>query len=180
MTIFKSRFFRHLSEIYNIHIGGFCSIGHHVKIVTGNQPLENWITTHPAFFSTAKQAGFSFLGKNIFAENSDSNNNSPWSVQIGNDVWIRDCSIIREGVTIGDGAVIGMGSAVVKDVLPYEIVAANPAKLIRKRFNDTTIKELLEIDLWSKSIQWLQKNYKEFNTLDNIMAKIEREHTINQ
>lgn len=53
------------------------------------------------------------------------------------------------GVTIGDGAVIGAGSIVTKDVGPYEIWAGNPARFIRKRFDDETIEKLLESQWWN-------------------------------
>jgi acetyltransferase-like isoleucine patch superfamily enzyme len=63
------------------------------------------------------------------------------STVIGNDVWIGAHSKIRTGVKIGDGAIIAMGSIVVKDVPPYSIVGGNPAKLIKKRFSPAQIKE---------------------------------------
>lgn len=72
-------------------------------------------------------------------------------VQIGNDVWIGDNVVIIKG-RIGDGAVIGAGAVVTKDVLPYAIVAGNPAKIIKYRFDDKRIKELLEEKWWDKII----------------------------
>ena len=69
-------------------------------------------------------------------------------VKIGNDVWIGKEAIILSGVNIGDGAVIGARSLVSRDVQPYAIVGGNPAREIRKRFNDQTIQELLEIRWW--------------------------------
>lgn len=59
------------------------------------------------------------------------------STNIGNDVWIGAHSCIKAGVTIGDGAIIGMGSVVVKDIPPFAIVAGNPAKIIRMRFDES-------------------------------------------
>ncbi len=67
---------------------------------------------------------------------------------IGNDAWIGDNSIVIAGATIGDGAVVGGGAVVTKDVEPYAIVAGVPARLIRFRFDDETIADLLDLKWW--------------------------------
>jgi acetyltransferase-like isoleucine patch superfamily enzyme len=70
-------------------------------------------------------------------------------INIGNDVWIGANVIVLGGVNIHDGAVVGAGSIVTKDVLPYSIVAGNPAKLIKKRFKKSVIEKLLKIQWWN-------------------------------
>lgn len=70
-------------------------------------------------------------------------------VRIGNDVWIGDNVIIKNGVKIGDGAVVGLGAVVTKDVPPYAVVAGVPAKVIKYRFSDEIISELLELEWWN-------------------------------
>ena len=82
---------------------------------------------------------------------------------IGNDVWIGYEAVIMQGVTIGDGAIIGTRALVTKDVPPYTIVGGSPAKVIRKRFDDETIKKLLEIKWWN----WPSDKVKD--NLQNIM-----------
>lgn len=72
---------------------------------------------------------------------------------IGNDVWIGQNSVILPGVYIGDGAIIGANSVVGSDVDPYTIVAGNPAKKIRKRFDDELIKLMLDFKWWDKEIE---------------------------
>ncbi len=72
---------------------------------------------------------------------------------IGNDVWIGQNSVILPGVCIGDGAIIGANSVVGSDVDPYTIVAGNPAKKIRKRFDDELIQLMLDFKWWDKEIE---------------------------
>ena len=72
---------------------------------------------------------------------------------IGNDVWIGQNSVILPGVYIGDGAIIGANSVVGSDVEPYTIVVGNPAKVLRKRFDDDLIALLLRFKWWDKSIE---------------------------
>lgn len=67
---------------------------------------------------------------------------------VGNDVWIGRGAFIKNGLTLGDGCVIGARSVVTKDVPPYAIVAGNPARIIRYRFDEQTISKLLEIKWW--------------------------------
>ncbi len=71
---------------------------------------------------------------------------------IGNDVWIGQNAVILPGVHIGDGAIIGASSVVGRNVEPYTIVVGNPAKVLRKRFDDELTKLLLRFKWWDKSI----------------------------
>ncbi|MDR1644776.1 MAG: CatB-related O-acetyltransferase [Tannerellaceae bacterium] len=76
---------------------------------------------------------------------------------VGNDVWIGEKATILAGVHIGDGAIIGMKSVVGSDVPPYTIVAGNPAKPIRQRFDNEMIDLLLKLKWWDKSIEEIQQ-----------------------
>ena len=71
---------------------------------------------------------------------------------VGNDVWIGQNAVILPGVHIGDGAIIGANSVVGRNVEPYTIVAGNPAKVLRKRFDDELIGLLLRFKWWDKSV----------------------------
>lgn len=85
-------------------------------------------------------------------------------IVIGNDVWIGYEAIVMAGVTIGDGAIIGTRAVVTKDVPPYTIVGGVPAKPIRKRFDDETIKRLLALKWWDWPVEKIHRN------LENIQS----------
>jgi virginiamycin A acetyltransferase len=72
---------------------------------------------------------------------------------IGNDVWIGQNATILPGVHIGDGAIIGANSVVGSDVEPYTVAVGNPARMLRKRFDDELIDLLLKFRWWDKSIE---------------------------
>ena len=86
------------------------------------------------------------------------------NIVIGNDVWIGYEAIVMAGVTIGDGAIIGTRAVVTKDVPPYTIVGGVPAKPIRKRFDNETIKRLLALKWWDWPVEKIHRN------LENIQS----------
>ena len=122
----------------HLTIGSFCSIAEDVVIALGGEHRSEWKTTYP--FS-------SFPDKWPSAKKVLGHPKSKGHIVIGNDVWIGYGALILSGVTIGDGAVIGAASIVTKDVEPYAIVAGNPARLIRYRFDKQTIHKL-QIEKW--------------------------------
>ncbi|MEH7252465.1 CatB-related O-acetyltransferase [Neobacillus niacini] len=125
--------------VINTDIGQFCSVADNVIIGGGSHPID-WVSTSPVFHD----------GRNIFNKNFSSHKYSTRNKTIiGNDVWIGSGVIIKSGVSIGDGAIIGMGSVVTKDVESYSIVAGNPARLIRNRFDKNTKSALEELKWWN-------------------------------
>jgi len=76
--------------------------------------------------------------------------------RIGNDVWIGAGAYVKAGVTIGDGAVVGMASVVTRDVPAYAIVAGNPARIIRMRFAEDVVHALLDMQWWLLSDEELR------------------------
>ena len=122
-------------------IGKFCSIACGAKFLfnSGNHKMASLSTyTFPLFFEEWD------LEKENVAQAWDQKGD----IIIGNDVWIGYEAVILSGVTIGDGAVIGCRAVVTKDIPPYTIVGGVPAKPIRKRFDEETIKELQKIKWW--------------------------------
>lgn len=136
------------SKLRNVHVGRFCSIGRNVETGFGIHPTS-FLSTHPAFYSTRKQAGFTFVDTDLFEEHKYVDFENRYYVSIGNDVWIGNDVKILDGVKVGDGAIIALGSVVTKDVLPYSIVGGVPAKTIRMRFDDLTVLKLLDMKWWN-------------------------------
>jgi len=130
----------------NVEIGRYCSIAWGVTALTHNHPL-NLPSTHGFFFNET-------LG---FVEKCGV---SYGHLRIGNDVWIGQNATILPSVTeIGDGAVIGAGAVLNKNVPPYAVMFGNPARLIRYRFPKETIETLLESKWWEKPIDQLDLGY---------------------
>ncbi len=121
--------------------------------------MREFISTHPAFFSTRKQAGFSFVEVDLYQENRTINNKSLF---VGNDVWIGSGVNILEGVSIGDGAVLGANSTVTKDIEPYAIYVGSPAKKIGMRYSEEIVDDLLELQWWNFSPSELKKRNRLF------------------
>ncbi len=132
-------------------IGRFCSIACGVKFIFTSanhtlQSLSNY--TFPIFFEEWQ------LDVKEITSAWDNKGN----IIIGNDVWIGYEAVIMQGVTIGDGAIIGTRAVVTKDVPPYSIVGGVPAKVIRKRFDDDTISELIQLKWWNWTDEKIKKN----------------------
>lgn len=142
----------------NTEIGSYCSIAANVKILPYTHPTSNLVSTHPAFFSLLKQAGFTYARKQLFEEELFFDKKSRINVKIGHDVWIGTNVLILGGVEIGNGAILAAGSIVTKNVPAYAIVGGIPAKVIRYRFEEDEIKFLNKIEWWEKSPQWLLKH----------------------
>jgi acetyltransferase-like isoleucine patch superfamily enzyme len=149
----------------SLTVGKYCSISRNVTIFLGSEHRTDWISTYP----------FSYVW-----EEAKSIKGHPWTkgdVVIGNDVWIAYGATILSGITIGDGAAVGACSLVVQDVPPYAIVAGNPARLIRYRFDEETVEKLLKIKWWNWPEDEVKKNIRLIcsNAIDEFITKFDRE-----
>lgn len=158
--------------IAKTRIGRFCSIANNVSIVIGTHPTKDFVSTHPAFFSTQKQAGFTFVNHNKFDEMIYRDKKNNISVEIGNDVWIGENVIILGNVKIGDGAIIGAGSIVTKDIEPYSINVGVPSKIIKYRFSKEDIEYLKKIKWWNKDYKWIEENAHLFDNIEKLKEVI--------
>ena len=134
-VIGSNNYFGSRTMVIFAEIGSYCSIAPNVIIGPANHPVE-FVTTSNIIIK--RQPRFKY---ELFKEKTI----------IGNDVWIGANSVIKQGVVIGDGAVIGANSFVNKDVPAYSVVAGTPAKVIRKRFDDTVIVEIEQKQWWSNN-----------------------------
>lgn len=138
---------------YHTHVGRYCSLANQLHIGQSNHPTD-WLSTHPFQY----QSGLFELREDFeFKEEYDADRNMhiknadlprPKPTRIGNDCWIATGVYIKNGITIGDGAVIGARSVVTKDIPPYSIAVGSPARVIRYRFDDNLINNLLKIKWW--------------------------------
>lgn len=147
-------------------IGKFCSIGPNVLCGWGIHPTDG-ISTSPYFYSTRKQIGETLSQTDKIQERKP--------IIIGNDVFIGANVTILDGVTIGDGAIIGAGAVVSKDIEPYAIAIGSPIRIIRKRFDDETIRKLIQIQWWNFGSDNLKDIEKMFFEVDKFIAKYNSE-----
>ena len=147
--IADSEFESHVTNFYpwsrdRLIIGKFCQIAAGVEFVMNDANHQmNAVSTFPFYtlegwnMEPPKPEDMPFKGDTV----------------IGNDVWIGQNATILPGVHIGDGAIVGANSVVGSDVEPYTIVAGNPARPIRKRFDEELTALLLKFRWWDKSIE---------------------------
>jgi acetyltransferase-like isoleucine patch superfamily enzyme len=150
-------------------IGRFCSIGSNVQMGIGTHPTRVYVSTHPAFFSTSNERGFTFTEEDIFEELTYIDPERKYVLSIGNDVWVGSNVIFTDGLYIGNGAVIAAGAVVTKDVPPYAIVGGIPAKIIRFRFTDEEIQKLNSIKWWDWEFAKLKQQSHLFNNINEFL-----------
>ena len=162
------------SYISHTKIGHFCSLAENVRIAIGNHPTSVFVSTFPSFYyDTRSQIGFTLHNGKPIYDGLDKypKGENGYQVVVGNDVWIGCNCTILGGVRIGDGAIVGAGSVVTKDVPPYSIVAGVPAKVIKYRFTEEQIKILESIKWWEWPMEKIQQNYMAFSNIDDFITQ---------
>ena len=151
--IADSEFESHVTNYYpwsrdKLIIGKFCQIAAGVEFVMNDANHQmNTVTTFPFYtlegweMNAPDPSEMPFKGDTV----------------IGNDVWIGQNAVILPGVHIGDGAIIGANSVVGSNVAPYTIVIGNPARVLRKRFDEELTDLLLRFKWWDKSIDEIDR-----------------------
>jgi virginiamycin A acetyltransferase len=154
------------SDDYKIILGKYCSIGRDCNFFLHANHRVDWITTSSQLWGPVTNQI-----ANLHMEMGHPT--CKGDIVVENDVWIGAKSTIMSGIKIHNGAVVGAGSTVTKDVPPFAIVAGNPARIVKYRFTEDQIESLLKISWWN----WTEDRIKtEATTLwsNNINEFIER------
>lgn len=120
-----------------VTIGSYCSIAKNVRIITGGIHPPDWVALFPFRIVWDLPGAF-----------TDGTPDTKGPVTIENDVWIGTDVTILSGVTISNGAIVLAGSLITKDIPPYCMAGGVPAKVIKKRFTEDQIEQLLKIKWW--------------------------------
>lgn len=150
----------------NTEIGRFCSIGDYVILGASKHPTD-WLSTHTFQYDVNTK----FPGSDLYELTEAKKFSSNAKTIIGNDVWIGSRAIIMQGVTVGDGAVIGAGAIISKDVPPYTIVVGSN-QILRKRFSDSVINDLLELKWWDLDYEVISK--LDFPNVDACISQLKK------
>ncbi len=145
------RFEDHVTHFYpfigdRLIIGNFCAIARGVNFVmNGANHRMDCATTYPFYIMGGDWGGMIAPVKDELPLKGDT--------VVGNDVWIGQNVTVMPGVHIGDGAIIGTNSTVASDVPPYSIAVGNPARVVRRRFEEETVSLLLKLRWWDLPIE---------------------------
>jgi virginiamycin A acetyltransferase len=132
---------------HGISIGRYCSLSYNVSIGPQEHPTR-FLSTYTALYAEKEYLQKTRTGKTV----------------IGNDVWVGMNAVVLRNVTVGDGAIIGAGAVVTRDVPPYAIALGVPARVVKYRFDKETREALLQLKWWEREHQFLKS--LPFNNID--------------
>lgn len=139
------------SDDYKVNVGRYCSIGRECNFFLHANHRPDWITTSSMLLGPVSKE----IEEMHFRLGHPT---CKGDINIKNDVWIGAKATIMSGVTINSGAVIAAGAVIAKDVPPYSIVVGNPGKIIKYRFTEEQIEDLLDIKWWNWSEEKIRNN----------------------
>lgn len=130
-------------------MGKFCSIGKNCELGAFDHPTT-WLS------SSAVQYNLKLHFPDYVEDFDQKKIVRPKETIFGNDVWVGSLAVVKRGLNIGDGAIIAGGSVVVRDVPPYAIVGGVPAKVLKYRFEEETIEDLMNLQWWDMDVEDLK------------------------
>lgn len=139
-------------EVSKLSVGKYCSFADGVSLLLGSNHKLKCVTTYP----------YCKIDKSKTLQDT----NEKGDIVIGNDVWIGYGVTIIGEVKIGDGVIIGAGAVVVNDIPPYAVAVGIPAKVVKYRFSENQIKELLKIKWWNWNMSDIERKGKDLYTKD--------------
>jgi phosphonate metabolism protein (transferase hexapeptide repeat family) len=151
-------------QIIYSEIGKYCSIANSVRINPGNHP--QWRVTQHHMTYRRVEFGLGDKDDHAFFDWRRAH-----KCVIGHDAWLGHGVIVMPGVHIGIGAIIGSGAVVTKNIGPYEIAVGVPAKVIKKRFSDPIVEQLLSSEWWLWDRQTLEQNFDDLLDINQFIAK---------
>lgn len=151
------------SVIYS-RIGKFCSIASHVRINPGNHPMWRVMQHH----CTYRRVRYGLDTKD---DEEFFNGRRADAVEIGHDVWLGHGVVVMPGIRIGTGAVVGSGAVVTKDIPPYAVAVGVPAKVIKMRFDEETVKKIMDTCWWDWDRKTLEERFDDFLYLETFLKK---------
>lgn len=138
-------------------IGKFCMIASNVTfIMNGGNHLTEGVTSYPfEIFGQGWEGAMEGLSYPVKGD-----------TVVGNDVWIGHRATVMPGVHIGDGAIIAACAVVTRNVEPYTVVAGNPARVVRQRFQQQDIERLLKLRWWDRDAAWITRHVRLLHSMD--------------
>ena len=159
------------AAVMNAEIGKFCSIAGGAFVGLPQHALDN-VSSHPAFYLRNTPLAKTYATSDLFQVSR--------RTFLGHDVWVGQNALIMGGVRVGTGAVIGCAAVVTKDVPDYAIVVGSPARVIRFRFSEETIRRLLATKWWDRSEEWRERNVDVFKDPGQLFQQLASEANLNQ
>lgn len=152
------------SLVNKTRVGKFCSIGHGAYIGLWEHNMA--VSTHSFYL---------YETSGNFVKGYKDYDKCVLTTTIGNDVWVGANSVILKGRSIGDGAIVGAGSIVTRDIPPYAIAVGNPAKIVKYRFEPAEIEFLCRLNWWHAPRDILQEmvDRQLFNSLADLRAYVD-------
>lgn len=158
-------------------IGRFTSIAPNVCCNPGRHPYEApFASTSPCFFSNQHNDGNTFATHDTFETFKMYDRQRRLHIKIGNDCWIGEGVFCVGGISIGDGAIVLAHAIVTKDIPPYAIARGVPARVIRYRYDEATIRFLLDTQWWNNSPEWFREHWELINNIEELKKYYQRNH----